>query len=178
MRRDDLRARGVELPVLPTVALGALPGAPDWAGRLISLGLDVVGSGAEQDTVETWMAAREASPFTPVKARTDDPEALLEKGCVIIESEAPVPGNGYRLGRDDAMVEVVDGASATIEDHNVIARPIVEATRLHSASGLWVVATPGLERLSREIVEAKLTALVEAAVQARLALAKDQFELE
>ena len=46
------------------------------------------------------------------------------------------------------------------------------------ASALWVAATPGLHELAEEVVEAKLTALVEGARQARLYLAKEQFDAD
>jgi hypothetical protein len=41
-----------------------------------------------------------------------------------------------------------------------------------------VVATPGLHALPDDVVEAKLRALCEAASQARLAIAKIQFEMD
>ena len=53
----------------------------------------------------------------------------------------------------------------------------MRAARALGAANLWVAAGPGLERLPRELVTAKLAALVEGAHQARMALAKDQFEL-
>ena len=31
MRRSELEALGIQLPVLPTAVLGALPGPPEWA---------------------------------------------------------------------------------------------------------------------------------------------------
>ena len=177
MRREELSALGVELPVLATVVLGALPGDENWARRLASIGLDVVCSGADEDTPATWEEARAVNPYKPVKARSTAPAALVAAGCRIIECDGPVPGGAYRLGSDDAMVAVIDGGSAQIEDPARIARPIVEAARNGNASELWVVATAGLDRLDPEVVEAKLSAMVDSVVQARLALAKDQFEL-
>jgi methionine synthase II (cobalamin-independent) len=169
---------GVELPLLPTIAFGALPGAPDWAAALERIGLDVVCSGAAHDTPETWRAAREAVAYRPVKARSDQPGPLIAAGCLLIESDvAEVGPRAYRLGSDETVVAVVDGASPEVEDPAAIARPIVEAARAGDAAALWVAATPGLDGLPRDVAEAKLAAMVEAAIQARLALAKDQFEL-
>ena len=175
MRRDELRALGIELPVLPTVVLGALPGGAGWAERLYRIGLDVTASGAAEDTPQTWAAARDASPHRPVKARSREPQALVAAGCVIVESDAVPPG-GYRIA-DDRMVVVIDAASPSVEDPNHIARPIVDAARTADPAGLWVAAGPGLDALPDEVVERKLAALVEATFQARLALAKDQFDL-
>ncbi len=45
-----------------------------------------------------------------------------------------------------------------------------------TASALWVAATPGLDGLPEDVAEAKLAALVEGARQARLWLAKEQFD--
>ena len=75
MRREELSALGVELPVLATVVLGALPGDENWARRLASIGLDVVCSGADEDTPATWEEARAVNPYKPVKARSTAPAA-------------------------------------------------------------------------------------------------------
>jgi hypothetical protein len=52
----------------------------------------------------------------------------------------------------------------------------LERAREGAASALWVAATPGLDGLAAELAEAKLAALVEGARQARLWLAKEQFD--
>ena len=63
----------MQLPVLPTIVLGALPGGPDWSARLARIGVDVTASGADEDTPETLAAAHEAAPHLALKARTADP---------------------------------------------------------------------------------------------------------
>jgi hypothetical protein len=176
VRRDRLSALGIELPLLPTVALGGLPGGAGWAARLERIGLDVVASGGAPDTPETWRAARAAAPHRPVKAVAGDVEALVAAGCRLVEAVGPLPDGAYALGPDEAMVALVDGGSPEIEDPAVVGRLLVEAARAGDPSRLWVVATPGLERLAPDVVEAKLEALVESAVQARLVLAKEQFD--
>ncbi len=176
MRRHELERLGIQLPALATVALGGLPGPPEWAPRLIAIGVDVVASGARHDTPETYAAAVARAPFRAVKA-TDpaDPVALAAAGARIIETAGPVPAGVYRLSRDEAMLVVVDGACEAVEDPNVAARAIVDAARQIPPSGLWVVASPGLDRLSVERAEQKLTTLYECAYRARLVFAKEQF---
>jgi hypothetical protein len=178
MRRPELERHGVQVPVLATVALGALPGRPDWAARLVRLGIDVVASGAVVDTPETWAAARAAVPFRPVKGMAADAaaaNALIDAGCRVIECPTD-PGTGaYWLRPDEQMVVAVDGTSAIVEDPSAIGRLVVEAAWEGSPAALWVVASPGIHALSQETAEAKLRALAEAAVSARLVLAKEQF---
>ena len=96
VRRDDLAALGIQLPVLPTIVLGALPGAPDWSARLASIGLDVTASGADEDTGATLAAARDAAPHLAVKARIADAGALDGDRAMIVETEGPVPPHLYR----------------------------------------------------------------------------------
>jgi hypothetical protein len=176
MRRHELERLGVQLPVLATVALGGLPGPPEWAPRLIAIGVDVVASGARHDTPATYAAAVAGAPFRAVKAtEPEDPTALAAAGARIIETAGPVPEGVYRLGPDEAMLVVVNGASEAVEDPNVAARAIVDAARQTPPSGLWVVASPGLDRLTAERAEQKLTALYECAYRARLVFAKEQF---
>jgi len=176
MRRHELERLQVQLPVLATIALGGLPGPPVWSSRLVTIGVDVVASGAPHDTPETYAAAVAAAPYRAVKA-TDpaDPAALAAAGARIIETAATVPDGAYRFGPDEAMVVVVDGADPEVEDPNAAARVIVEAARGVPPSGLWVVASPGLERLSVARAEQKLVALYECAYRARLVFAKEQF---
>ena len=176
MRRDELAALGVQLPVLPTIVLGALPGSPRWAARLARIGLDVAASGACDDTAATLAAARADAPHLPLKARSADSRALDGMTALIVETVGPVPPGLYRLGLDDDLVAGVVGAGAEVEEVMDVARRTLARAREGAASALWVAATPGLERQPEEIVEAKLSALVEGARQARLWLAKEQFD--
>ncbi len=178
MRRAELEALRIQLPVLPTLVLGGLPGDPAWAARLVSIGVDVIASGALEDTPETWRAAAQAAPYRVVKAACGDAVALAAAGAQLLEAAGPVPAGTYGLGPDDAVVAIVDGTSAEVEDPNVIARLVVEAVQDTAPSQLWVVATPGLHALPEDVVEAKLRVLSEAAYQARLAIAKIQFEID
>lgn len=177
MRRDELSALGVQLPVLPTIVLGALPGEPAWAERLARLGVDVVCSGADEDTLDLVAAARAAVPHRPVKARMVDAGGLEGLAGVIVETIGEVPPDAYRLGPDDAAVEAIDGASEEVEDVMDVARRTLAAARAGVPSALWVVATPGLDLLPEDVVERKLAVLAEGATQARLYLAKEQFEI-
>jgi len=163
--------------VLPTIALGALPGAPDWAARLARIGIDVAASGADEDTPETLAAARAAAPHLPLKARAVDADAFDGLGALIVETPGAAPPGTYRLGDDDAAVEGVDGASHDVEDVMDIARRTLDTARAGVPSALWVVATPGLELLPPDVVERKLAALADGARQARMYLAKEQFDI-
>jgi hypothetical protein len=179
MRRDELEQLGIQLPVLATVALGGLPGAPDWAAKLVSIGVDVISSGALSDTPETFAAAVAAAPHRAVKATSpEDPAALVAAGARIIETTRVLPAGIYRLSPDEAMVVVIDGRNPEVEDPNVAARVIVDATDDVVPSALWVVSSPGLETLPVELAEQKLRALCECAYRARLVFAKQQFEPE
>jgi hypothetical protein len=177
VRRDELAAIGVQLPVLPTIALGPLPGPPEWGARLARLGLDVTASGADEDTLETVRAARAAAPHLPVKARMIDAGALDGLRGLIVETAGDVPAGAYRLGAEDAAVEGVDGSSEEVEAVMDVARRTLGAAREGVPSQLWVVATPGLALLPEDVAEAKLAALAEGARQARLYLAKEQFDI-
>jgi hypothetical protein len=176
MRRRELERLHVQLPALATIALGGLPGPPEWSLRLVAIGVDVVASGALHDTPETYAAAVAAAPYRAVKA-TDpaDPQALAAAGARIIETAGPAPDGVYRFGPDEAMVVAVDGADPEVEDPNVAAWVVVEAAREVPPSGLWVVSSPGLEQLSVARAEQKLKALYECAYRARLVFAKEQF---
>lgn len=163
--------------MLPTIVLGPLPGERAWAGRLARIGLDVTATGADEDTPETIAAARAAAPHLPLKVRTLDAGVLDGERGLIVETPGDVPPALYRLGDDDAAVEGVDGRSEVVEDAMDVARRTLDAAREGVASSLWVVATPGLELLPEEVVEAKLRVLADGARQARLYLAKEQFEI-
>lgn len=175
MRRDELARLGVQLPVLPVIVLGGLPGPPDWAPRLERIGLDVVSSGAAVDTVETWRAARGAVPHRPVKAVAGDSAALIAAGCVIVEGD-DVGLGGYALGPADGVIAAVDGASPEIDEPDDVSARIVVALRDAEPADVWIAAR-GLAGLAAEVAEAKLGALMEGTRRARLYLAKRQFEL-
>lgn len=138
--------------------------------------MDVTASGAEEDTPETLAAARAAAPHLPLKARMVDAAGLAGVERVIVETAGEVPAGVYRLGDDDVAIEGVDGASEEVEDVMDVARRTLDAARAGIPSGLWVVATPGLDLLPADVAEAKLVALAEGARQARLYLAKEQFD--
>jgi hypothetical protein len=176
MRRDELAALGIQLPVLPAIALGPLPGPPAWAPRLARIGLDVAASGAAQDTAATLAAARAAAPHLPLKARAADAGALDGLAPLIVETEGAVPPGHYRLGPGEGLVEAVDGADPAVEEVMDVARRALARAREGTASALWVAATAGLDRHPEEVAEAKLAALVEGVRQARLWLAKEQFD--
>jgi hypothetical protein len=176
MRRDELAALGIQLPVLPAIALGPLPGPSGWAARLARIGLDVAASGAAEDTAETLAGARAAAPHLPLKARLADAEFLDGAAPLIVETAGPVPPGHYRLGPDEDLVAAVAGGDPAVEDPNEVARTALARAREGTASALWVAATTGLERLPAEVAEAKLAALAEGVRQARLWLAKEQFD--
>jgi hypothetical protein len=176
VRRDELAALGIQLPALPAIVLGPLPGAPEWAGRLARIGLDVAASGATEDTAATLAAARAAAPHLPLKARLARAAALAGQGALIVETRGGVPPGHYRLGPDEDVVAAVDGRDAAVEDANDVAGRALARARAGTAAALWVAATSGLDALPEEVAEAKLAALVEGARQARLWLAKEQFD--
>lgn len=166
----------MQLPVLPTLVLGALPGGAGWSGRLARIGLDVTASGAGDDTPATLDAAGAAAPHLALRARTADAGALDGRRGLIVETPGPVPSGLYRLASDETVVTAV-GADPEVEDVMDAARRILRAAREGVPSALWVVAGPGLDRLEPGVVERKLDVLVTAARQARLYLAKEQFEI-
>jgi len=176
MRRGELERLGIQLPVLPTIVLGALPGPPDWAAALERAGLDVVASGAGADTPATWVAARDAVPHRLVKATAGAAEDLCAAGAVVIESAGEVPDGCYRLGPDELLAPAVRGDEPRAEDPNEVAEAALRAADRHGAASVWVAATPGLEAHDAALVEAKVRALAEGARLARLLLAKHQFD--
>ena len=178
MRRVELERLGIQLPVLPTIVLGGLPGPPEWAARLDRLGLDVVSSGAMADTPETWAAAREAAPRRTVKGVAGDPVALAAAGCDLIEAEGQVPPGAYRLGPQESLVAAVEGADPAVDDPDEVAAAVVLALGAAPPAALWVAPAPVWRPDPPEVAEAKLAALVEGVRRARLLLAKEQFERE
>jgi hypothetical protein len=178
MRREELDALSIHLPALPTIVLGHLPGAPEWAGTLARIGLDVVCSGAETDDAATVAAAAEAAPRLPVKARGTDTAALAAAGARLVEGDGPDVSGVYVLGPEDELVPAVDGLGEEVEDLDTVSRNIVAAARAGAPSRLWAAATPGLDTLPPDVVEAKLRVLVDGAREARLAIAKVQFDID
>ena len=179
MRRDELARRGVQLPVLPTIALGALPAlddGPGWPERLMRIGLDVLSTGAPQDSPATVADARAAAPLRPLVARGFDAAALAEAGAALIEGPAGDDAPLYGVGPDDRVVHPVAADDPEEEAVMEIARRVLTAAQSGVPSALWVAAGPGLDALPVDAVEAKLVAMVEGARQARLYLAKEQFD--
>jgi len=166
MRRDELAILGIQLPVLPTIVLGALPGPPDWAPRLERLGLDVVCSGAAADTPETLANACAAVPHRPLKA------AGPVKGARIVECDAPAPPGAYRIDAADGVV--CFGGPGGGEGPDEIASLVLAAVRDDPSA--WWVAAEGLAGASLEAVEERLAVIVEAVRRVRLFLAKQQFD--
>ncbi len=177
MRRDELAALGVQLPVLPTIVLGVLPRRPDWAARLARIGLDVVATGAREDTPDTLAVARAAAPHLAVKVRARDAGAFDGHRGLIVETEGDVPSGLYRLGPDEDLLAAIDGSDTEVEDPREVARAVLTSARAGVPSALWVAVTPGLDLLPVATVEEKLAVLVQGARQARLYLAKEQFEI-
>ena len=166
MRRDQLAAVGIQLPVLPTIVLGALPGASDWALRLERLGLDVVATGAARDTPQTLSAAVAAVPHRPLKAMG----ALT--GAPLVECEGEAPRGAYRVHRGDGVV-ILDGVGAS-EGADELASCILGTVR-EDPSAWWVAAT-GLADEDPAATEERLAVIVEAVRRVRLFLAKQQFD--
>jgi hypothetical protein len=111
-------------------------------------------------------------PFRPALARAGDPVALAEAGACIIVMDGVAPSGAYALRPgEDAVYPVRPDAPA--ENANDVAREVLAAARGGMASRIWVAA-PDLSDVPEEIVEAKLTAMVEGARMARMWLAKQQ----
>lgn len=162
--------------MLPTIVLGSLPGGAGWSARLARIGVDVTASGADEDTAATLDAAREAAPHLALKARVADAGALDGRRGLVVETAGAVPPGLYRLGPEEDVVQAV-APDRDLEDVMDVARHVLGQSRAGVPSALWVVAGPGLDALPEEIVEAKIEILVTGARQARLYLAKEQFEI-
>lgn len=177
MRRDELDSRGIQLPVLPTIVLGRLPAGHDWPTALARLGVDVISSGLAADTPTTAAAAHEAMPYRPLAVRGGgDAAALAAAGASITEEAAPGDGPLYGIDADDAVVRPVAAGDPEPEAVMDVARTVLRAAQAGTPSALWVAAGPGLDALEPDAVEAKLAVLVDGARQARLYLAKEQFD--
>jgi hypothetical protein len=181
VRRADLERAGIQLPVLPTIVLGGLPGGAGWAARLEGIGLDVVASGAVADDPATWGAARAAVPHRPVKAVARDAAglgALAAAGCVLAEGATPAEAGGvYVIGPGDTLVTPVDARAERVEDADEVAAAVLAAAG-DVPSAVWVAAGPGLAGLAPGVAAAKLAAMVDGTRRARLHLAKNQFDLD
>ena len=162
MRRDLLAVLGIQLPVLPTIVLGGLPGTSDWGRRLERIGLDVVASGANPDTPETFAAAASAVPHRPCKAIGD------VSGAVLVE--AGRAGDGYVLHPDEVVAVGPDLAP----DANQLAAYILD--RIRDDPSAWWVGASGLASASVSDAEEFLAHVVEAVRHVRLFLAKQQFD--
>ena len=160
-----LAALGIQLPVLPTIVLGGLPGDPDWASRLERIGLDVVASGALADTPGTFASAVDAVPHRPTKA------AGALSGALIVECDGAAPSGSYRLHADEIVIGVV-GSGGPL-DANDVAGGVLEVVKDDPSA--WWVAASGLAGISADDAEVRLTALVEGVRHVRLYLAKQQF---
>jgi hypothetical protein len=156
----------------------ALPPGPDWPRRLELADLDVITTGRGADQPNSWQAAVSAVPHRPAMALAADVESadgLVAAGCRLICTDVAVAGHAYRFVAERCVVGV-DGLDESIEDASDIAARVLTACEDGPAAELWVVAGPGLSELPLAVVEAKLRALTEGARQARLWLAKEQFD--
>ena len=165
MRRDLLTSLGIQLPVLPTIVLGGLPGTPDWALRLERIGLDVVSSGAVEDTPETSAAAVASVPHRPVKATGP------VVGARIVECEGDPPTAAYRIQADEMVV--IDAAQE-VGDANDIAGYVLRVVGTDPSA--WWIATQGLATVEPEAGARILEAVIDGVRHVRLYLAKRQFE--
>ena len=172
MRRDELETARINVPVLATVCMGPLPQPGNWAHRLERLGLDVITTGAEVDDAAGVAEALAAVPFRPIMARAGDPDALAAAGARIIATGGPVPDGVYAFAPDEAVVVVVT-ADSPAETSNDVARAVLDAARGGRASAIWVAA-PDLSSVPEDVVEAKLTAMVDGTREARMWLSKQQ----
>lgn len=158
------------------MVLGGLPGGDGWVTRLERIGLDVVSTGEAVDTPATVAAARAAVPHRPLAARGGVAGDLAAAGAAIVEAPSADGGDVYHFGDGDRVVAPVSASDAEVEAVMEVARRVLAAAQSDVPSALWVVAGPGLDALEPDVVEAKLAVLVEGARQARLYLAKEQFD--
>lgn len=170
MDRDLLAARGIHLPVLPTLVLGGLPGDEDWTPRLLRIGIDVVSSGADPDTDDTLAAAHAAAPFRPVKAT--GAAASLPSGAWLVEGQAS-PGGGVAIDPEHVVI-AQDGLQHG--DQNEVAAVLLPLVAENPAG--WWVAARDLADCTPEDAELALSILVEGTKLVRLYLTKQQFEMD
>lgn len=115
-------------------------------------------------------------PHRPVLARAADVAgalALMSAGCRIVTGAIDVDRTDglYRYGPEERAItfDVPDDSVA-------IARHVLARARAGEASALWVAAGPGFSDLNETTLEEALRALTDGAVQARMWLAKEQFD--
>lgn len=169
MDRDAYARAGIHLPVLPTFVQGGLPGPPDWAARLARIGIDVVASGAAEDSDATLAAARDAVPYRPLKAT--GATAKLAEGSWLVER--PTPATGAIPIAPSEVMTVVD-ADSLGGNPNDVAAAVLDVARAEPAT--WWIAAAGLGGLTADEAESILALLVEGVSMARLFLIKQQFE--
>lgn len=169
MDRERLRGLGIQLPVLPAIVLGGLPGPPDWAPRLARIGLDVVASGADPDTEATLAAAAAAVPYRPVMAC--GPAPLVGRSWVV-----QGPESDRSLAVDPSCTIVALDGADPVPNPNDIASTVLP--QIADDPSHWWVAAAHLAEESADRVEEHLTALVEGVQLVRLYLAKQQFPLD
>lgn len=158
---------GIQLPVLPTIVLGGLPGAPDWTDRLVRIGVDVVSSGADPDTDASLALVRQRAPYRPIKAC--GAQAVLAEGAWLVEGAPAADPVGID---DDHVLVAMDGPQ--FDNPNDVAAVVLETARDHPAR--WWVAARGLAGVSEDEAAAALGVLVEGTKLVRLFLTKQQFE--
>ncbi len=167
MDRDALSRVGIQLPVLPTLVLGGLPGGVGWASRLLRTGIDVISSGAVVDTDQTLSDTHTAASYRPIKATGCD--AKLPSGAWLVEGQS----SGGAVAIDPADVIVAqDGLQ--YDNQNDVAAALLEIARDNPAK--WWVAARGLADCSADDAELALSVLVEGTKLVRLYLTKQQFE--
>jgi hypothetical protein len=175
VRRDELDAAGIQVPVLATVVIGALPRPEGWASRLERIGVDVVSSGRSGDSAESVREVVAAAPHRPALARVApgaDPVALVAAGARVLVMDGLAPAGAYALRPGEHAVYPVS-ADAPAENANDVARTVLDAARGGRASAIWVAA-PDMSDVPEAVAEAKLRALVDGARMARMWLAKQQ----
>jgi hypothetical protein len=169
MNRKRLRALGIQLPVLPAIVLGGLPGPPDWAPRLARIGLDVVASGADPDTDATLAAAAAAVPYRPIMACGP---ARLSDGSWIAQG----PASDTSLAVDPSCTIVALDGAEPVPNPNDVAATVLP--RIADDPSRWWVAAANFAEQSPDRVDEHLTALVEGVQLVRLYLAKQQFSFD
>ncbi len=172
MRRHELDSAHINVPVLATVCMGPLPQPGNWARRLGRIGIDVITTGAAEDNPAGVAEALAAVPLRPMMARAGDPEALAAAGARIIAFDGVAPDGAYAFRTDEAVVTPIAAGTPT-ENPNDVARSVLEAARGGRASAIWVAA-PDLSAMPEDVVQAKLTAMVDGTRMARMWLSKQQ----
>lgn len=168
MNRRHLASLGIQVPVLPTLVLGGLPGEPTWAPRLHRIGIDVLCSGASPDTHATLATAREVNPVIPVKAI--GPGATLAEGAWLVEDSTTGDPAVAILPEDCVIAQ----RGVTYIDPNECAAMILD--RVSDDPARWWIVAEGLGTLTEDDAQHALEVMVEATRYVRLYLSKRQFE--